>query len=161
MIVKNIFCDSWWFKILSWFFELFQVLHSTIQIPSYVFDPRFELSGTQSTSLRTKWHCFLLADWSSSSRARNCMFTMSAPGCKKSSSSTGVIINERMAKEMWETREREQEVGARGSETQNSYRNEYALGRPRGMVWGGRREEGSGWGTHVYLWWIHFDIWRN
>ena len=20
---------------------------------------------------------------------------------------------------------------------------------PRGMVWGGRREEGSGWGTHV------------
>ena len=25
------------------------------------------------------------------------------------------------------------------------------LGRPRGMVWGGRREEGSGWGTHVYL----------
>ena len=21
-------------------------------------------------------------------------------------------------------------------------------GRPRGMVWGGRREEGSGWGTH-------------
>ena len=24
------------------------------------------------------------------------------------------------------------------------------------MVWGGRREEGSGWGTHVY-----FDIWQN
>ena len=23
-----------------------------------------------------------------------------------------------------------------------------ALGRPRGMEWGGRREEGSGWGTH-------------
>ena len=23
------------------------------------------------------------------------------------------------------------------------------------------REEGSGWGTHVYLWWIHFDIWQN
>ena len=36
-----------------------------------------------------------------------------------------------------------------------------ALGRPRGMVWGGRREEGSGWGTHVYLWHIHFDIWQN
>ena len=36
-----------------------------------------------------------------------------------------------------------------------------ALGRPRGMVWGERREEGSGWGTHVYLWWIHFDIWQN
>ena len=29
------------------------------------------------------------------------------------------------------------------------------------MEWGGRREEGSGWGTHVYLWWIHFDIWRR
>jgi len=29
------------------------------------------------------------------------------------------------------------------------------------MVWGGRREEGSGWGTRVYLWWIHVDIWQN
>ena len=29
------------------------------------------------------------------------------------------------------------------------------------MVWGGRREEGSGWGTRVYLWQIHFDIWQN
>ena len=36
-----------------------------------------------------------------------------------------------------------------------------ALGRPRGMEWGGRREEGSGWGTHVCLWQIHFDIWQN
>ena len=36
-----------------------------------------------------------------------------------------------------------------------------ALGWPRGMVWGGRREEGSEWGTHVYLWQIHFDIWQN
>ena len=36
-----------------------------------------------------------------------------------------------------------------------------ALGRPRGIVWGGSGEEGSGWGTHVYLWWIHFDIWQN
>ena len=36
-----------------------------------------------------------------------------------------------------------------------------ALGRPRGRVWGGRREEGSGWGPHVYLWWIHFHIWQN
>ena len=26
---------------------------------------------------------------------------------------------------------------------------------------GGRREEGSRWGTHVYLWQIHFDIWQN
>ena len=29
------------------------------------------------------------------------------------------------------------------------------------MVWGGRREEGSGWGTRVYLWQIHVDIWQN
>ena len=36
-----------------------------------------------------------------------------------------------------------------------------ALGRPRGMVWGGRRVKGSGWGTHVYLWRLHFDIWQN
>ena len=26
---------------------------------------------------------------------------------------------------------------------------------------GGRSEEGSGWGTYVYLWWIHFNIWPN
>ena len=36
-----------------------------------------------------------------------------------------------------------------------------ALGWPRGMVWGGRKEEGSGWGTHVWLWRIHFDVWQN
>ena len=36
-----------------------------------------------------------------------------------------------------------------------------ALGRPRGMVWGGRREEGSGWGIRVYLWRIQVDIWQN
>ena len=36
-----------------------------------------------------------------------------------------------------------------------------ALGRPRGMVWGGRREEGLGWGTPVYLCQIHFDVWQN
>ena len=36
-----------------------------------------------------------------------------------------------------------------------------ALGWPREMVWGGRREEGSGWGTHVYLSRIHFDTWQN
>ena len=23
------------------------------------------------------------------------------------------------------------------------------------------REEGSGWGTHVYLWRIHVDVWQN
>ena len=26
---------------------------------------------------------------------------------------------------------------------------------------GMEREEGSGWGTHVYLWRIHFNIWQN
>ena len=26
-----------------------------------------------------------------------------------------------------------------------------------GREWG----EGSRWGTHVYLWWIHFDVWQN
>ena len=36
-----------------------------------------------------------------------------------------------------------------------------ALGWPREMVEGGRMEEGSGWGTHVYLWQIHVDIWQN
>ena len=29
------------------------------------------------------------------------------------------------------------------------------------LVRGGRREEGSGWGTHVYLWQIYVDIWQN
>ena len=29
------------------------------------------------------------------------------------------------------------------------------------LDWGWRREEGSGWGTHVYLWRIHFNIWQN
>ena len=36
-----------------------------------------------------------------------------------------------------------------------------ALGRPREREWGGRREEGSGWGAQVYLWRIHFDVWQN
>ena len=36
-----------------------------------------------------------------------------------------------------------------------------ALGQPRGIVQGGRREEGSGWGTRVYLRQIHVDIWQN
>ena len=26
---------------------------------------------------------------------------------------------------------------------------------------GGRREEGSRWGTRVYLWQMHVDIWQN
>ena len=36
-----------------------------------------------------------------------------------------------------------------------------AMGWPRGMVRGGRKEESSGWGTRVYLWQIHVDIWQN
>ena len=36
-----------------------------------------------------------------------------------------------------------------------------ALGWPRGMVLGGRKEEGSGWGTRVYLWRIYVDKWQN
>ena len=36
-----------------------------------------------------------------------------------------------------------------------------ALGRLRGMVRGGKREEGSGWGTCIYLWRIHVDIWQK
>ena len=36
-----------------------------------------------------------------------------------------------------------------------------ALGRPRGMGWRGRRERGSGWGTHVNPWLIHVNIWQK
>ena len=36
-----------------------------------------------------------------------------------------------------------------------------AMGQPRGMVQGERREEGSGWGTRVYLWQIYVDIWQK
>ena len=36
-----------------------------------------------------------------------------------------------------------------------------ALGRPRGMGWGGRREGGSGWGTHVNPWMIHVNVWQK
>ena len=36
-----------------------------------------------------------------------------------------------------------------------------ALGRPRGMGWGGRWEGGSGWGTHVNLWLIHVSVWQK
>ena len=36
-----------------------------------------------------------------------------------------------------------------------------ALGRPRGMVWGGTWEGGSGWGTCVHPWQIHVDVWQN
>ena len=33
-----------------------------------------------------------------------------------------------------------------------------ALGRPRGMGWGGRREGVSGWGTHANPWLIHVNV---
>ena len=36
-----------------------------------------------------------------------------------------------------------------------------ALGQPRGMVRGGRRVGGSGWGTRVHLWRIHVDVWQK
>ena len=36
-----------------------------------------------------------------------------------------------------------------------------ALGRPRGMGWGGWWEGGSGWGTHVNLWLIHVNVWQK
>ena len=36
-----------------------------------------------------------------------------------------------------------------------------ALGRPRGMGWGGRWEGGSGWGAHVNPWLIHVNVWQN
>ena len=36
-----------------------------------------------------------------------------------------------------------------------------ALGRPRGMGWGGRWKGGSGWGTHVNPWLIHVNVWQK
>ena len=36
-----------------------------------------------------------------------------------------------------------------------------ALGRPRGMGWGGRRGVGSGWGTHVNPQLIHVKVWQK
>ena len=36
-----------------------------------------------------------------------------------------------------------------------------ALGRPRGMGWGGRWEGGSGWGTHVNPWLIQVNVWQK
>ena len=36
-----------------------------------------------------------------------------------------------------------------------------ALGRPREMGWGGRREGESGWRTHVNPWLIHVNVWQK
>ena len=36
-----------------------------------------------------------------------------------------------------------------------------ALGRPRGMGWGGRWKGGLGWGTHVNPWLFHVNVWQN
>ena len=36
-----------------------------------------------------------------------------------------------------------------------------ALGRPRGIRWRGRWEGRSGWGTHVYPWLIHVNVWQK
>ena len=35
------------------------------------------------------------------------------------------------------------------------------LVRPRGIVWIGRWEEGSGWGTHVNPWLFNFNVLQN
>ena len=36
-----------------------------------------------------------------------------------------------------------------------------ALGRPRGMGWGGKWEGSSGWGAHVNPWLIHVNLWQK
>ena len=36
-----------------------------------------------------------------------------------------------------------------------------ALGRPRGMGWGGRWEGRSGWGTHANPRLIHVSVWQK
>ena len=36
-----------------------------------------------------------------------------------------------------------------------------ALGRPRGMGWGGRWEGGLGRGIHVNPWLIHVNVWQK
>ena len=36
-----------------------------------------------------------------------------------------------------------------------------ALGRPRGIGWGGRWAGGSGWGIHVNPWLIHVSVWQK
>ena len=42
----------------------------------------------------------------------------------------------------------------------SSYENA-ALGRPRGIGWRGRWEEGLEWGIHVNPWLIHVNVWEK
>ena len=32
---------------------------------------------------------------------------------------------------------------------------------PVGMIWGGRWEGASGWGTRVHPWQMHVEVWQN
>ena len=36
-----------------------------------------------------------------------------------------------------------------------------ALGRPRGIMWRGRWEGGSGWEIHINPWLIHVNVWQK
>ena len=36
-----------------------------------------------------------------------------------------------------------------------------AMGRPRGIGWRGRWEGRSRWGTRIYPWLIHINVWQN
>ena len=36
-----------------------------------------------------------------------------------------------------------------------------AVGRPRGIRWRGRWEEGPGWGIHINPWLIHVNVWQK
>ena len=57
---------------------------------------------------------------------------------------------------LMKVKEESEKAGLKLNSRQSRFNAQYwmlgagALGQPRGMVWGGRREEGSGWGTHVY-----------
>ena len=46
-------------------------------------------------------------------------------------------------------------------ETMRQGAQDWCTGMTLGMGWGGRREGGSRWGTHVHLWLIHVDVWQK
>ena len=52
-------------------------------------------------------------------------------------------------------------VGSPGSMHDTGYLGLVHWDDPEGWYGGRRQEEGSGWGTIVYLWWIHVNIWQN